>query len=984
MSTIRIYKVSEVLGIPSQEVIQLLRKQHGIEVKSASSTIEEIVARQFAKRIARERNLDLPDGRLFQKASTSRRTNKKTKAQSGATELPKPRLGPPRLIKAAKSQKVDSDTEQESTESESLPPTQATTDVVITKDPSKSTSPPTGHTEPVKPESRRPRLSRPRLIVEDELPRKQPTEPEEEAGELQSVATAPPEEKKAAVQKSTVTLEQSATSEVTAPPKVTPIAPSPVLPQKAAEKKETPEVKQPAVSTQPDIAKPKSISTQTTETPPAGTTETSNSKTPTKSVTPPSSSAAPRPTGRVVPPTLRLRVEEPKKRIAKTPTTSRIISTTPQGTRSSLGGPRPLPGQPVRPGSARPLPPRPAVGYRPPPRPPHRPGGKRSAQYKRARAQAVVTPAAPPPITRTITVPEGMTVKDLAERLEVKPKDVLKKLIDRRIMMTINTTLDSETATIIAREFGADIKVRSFEEEMIVIEAEETNPEDLVGRAPIVTVMGHVDHGKTTLLDAIRKTKVAEGEAGGITQHIGAYTATVNSREIVFLDTPGHEAFTLMRARGAQVTDVVVLVVAADDGVMPQTQEAIDHAKAAKVPIIVAINKIDKADANPDRVKQELAERDLTPEDWGGTTVTVPVSAKDQQNLDTLLEMILLVTELGEHKANPMRAAAGTVLEAKVDRGRGPVATVLVQDGTLHVGDNFIAGVEVGRVRALLDDRLQKTRKVGPSSPVEVLGLSGLPQPGDAFQAVTDAAKARQIAALRQNQAKEKALGGRGHKVTLESLQQQLSDGEAKELPIVIKADVQGTAEVLANSIGKLGDERVKTVVIRTAVGAISESDVLLASTSKAIVIGFNVRPDRNATSVAEREGVDIRLHSVIYNITDELKKAMAGLLEPTTKETPLGQAEIRDTFKVPKFGTAGGCMVTEGVITRSGDAQARLVRDGVVIHEGRIGSLRRFKDDVSEVKNGLECGLAFERFADIKIGDVVESFTVEKIAATV
>ena len=769
------------------------------------------------------------------------------------------------------------------------------------------------------------------------------------------------------------------------PPKLTPVAPSPALPQKTEEKKETPEVKQPTVSTQPDTAKPKSISTQTTEKLPAGTAETTISKTPPKPITSPGSSAAPRPTGRVVPHTLRLRVEAPKKRVAKTPTTSRIISTTPPGTRTptSLGGPRPLPGQPVRPGSARPLPPRPAVGYRPPPRPPHRPGGKRSAQYKRARAQNVVTPAAPPPITRTITVPEGMTVKDLAERLEVKPKDVLKKLIDRRIMMTINTTLDSETATIIAREFGADIKVRSFEEEMIVIEAEETNPEDLVGRAPVVTVMGHVDHGKTTLLDAIRETKVAEGEAGGITQHIGAYTATVNSREIVFLDTPGHEAFTLMRARGAQVTDVVVLVVAADDGVMPQTQEAIDHAKAAKVPIIVAINKIDKADANPDRVKQELAERDLTPEDWGGTTVTVPVSAKDHQNLDTLLEMIILVTELGEHKANPMRAATGTVLEAKVDRGRGPVATVLVQDGTLNVGDNFIAGVEVGRVRALLDDRLQKTRKVGPSSPVEVLGLSGLPQPGDAFQAVTDAAKARQIAALRQNQAKEKALGGRGQKVTLESLQQQLSDGEAKELPIVIKADVQGTAEVLAQTIGKLGDERVKTVVIRTAVGAISESDVLLASTSKAIVIGFNVRPDRNATSVAEREGVDIRLHSVIYNITDELKKAMAGLLEATTKETSLGQAEIRDTFKVPKFGTAGGCMVTEGVITRSGDAQARLVRDGVVIHEGRIGSLRRFKDDVSEVKNGLECGLAFERFADIKIGDVVESFTVEKIAAT-
>ena len=651
--------------------------------------------------------------------------------------------------------------------------------------------------------------------------------------------------------------------------------------------------------------------------------------------------------------------------------------------RPPLGGPRPLPSQPVRPPLVRPLPPRPAVGYRPPPRPHHRPGGRR-AQYRRTRTQTPATPPPPPPVTRTITLAEGMTVKDLAERLEVKPKDVLKKLIERRVMMTINTTLDSETATTIAREFGADVKMRTFEEEMVVIEAEEAKPDDLIVRAPVVTVMGHVDHGKTTLLDAIREAKVAEGEAGGITQHIGAYSVAVNGRKIVFLDTPGHEAFTLMRARGAQVTDVVVLVVAADDGVMPQTQEAIDHARAASVPIIVAINKIDKADANLDRVRKELAERGLTPEDWGGSTVTVPVSAKKRDNLDGLLEMILLVTELEEQKANPKRAATGTVLEAKVDRGRGPVATILVQDGTLRVGDNFIAGVVVGRVRALLDDRLQKIGEAGPASPVEVLGLTGLPQPGDAFQAVTDAAKARQIAVLRQNQAKEKALGGRGQRLTLESLQQQLSEGEAKELPIIIKADVQGSAEVLADSLGKLGDERVKTRIIHTGVGAISEWDVLLASTSNAIIVGFNVRPDRNASGVAEREGVDVRLHSVIYDVTDELKKALAGLLDPTTKEVRLGAAEIRQIFKIPKFGTAAGCMVTEGVVTRAGDARARLVRDGVVVHEGRIGSLRRFKDDVNEVRSGMECGLAFERFADLKAGDVVESFTVEKVVATV
>ena len=593
-------------------------------------------------------------------------------------------------------------------------------------------------------------------------------------------------------------------------------------------------------------------------------------------------------------------------------------------------------------------------------------------------------PPPPPPITRTITLAEGMTVKDLADKLEVRAKDVLKKLIERRLMMTINTTLNAETATTIAREFGADVKMRSFEEEMVIVESEVAKPEDLITRAPVVTVMGHVDHGKTSLLDVIRETNVASGEAGGITQHIGAYSAAINDRRIVFLDTPGHEAFTLMRARGAKVTDVVVLVVAADDGVMPQTQEAIDHARAADVPIIVALNKIDKADANPDKVKQELAARELTPEDWGGSTVVVPVSAKKGENIDGLLEMILLVTELGEHKANPKRAATGTVLEAKIDRGRGPVATILIQDGTLRVGDNFIAGVQVGRVRALIDDRLQQVKEVGPSSPVEVLGLTGLPQPGDAFQAVADAAKARQIALLRQNQAKERALGGRGQRLTLESLQAQLTEGEAKELPVIIKADVQGSAEVLADSLSKLGDDRVRIRVIHTGVGAISEWDALLASTSNAIIVGFNVRPDRNASAVAEREGVDIRQHSVIYNVTDEVKLAMAGLLEPTLKEQRLGQAEVRDTFKVPKFGTAAGCIVVEGALTRASESQARIVRDGVVVHEGRIGSLRRFKDDVNEVKSGLECGVAFERYADLKIGDVIEIFTIKKVAATV
>jgi translation initiation factor IF-2 len=595
-----------------------------------------------------------------------------------------------------------------------------------------------------------------------------------------------------------------------------------------------------------------------------------------------------------------------------------------------------------------------------------------------------MAPAAPPPITRTITLAEGMTVADLAAKLDVKAKDVLKKLLERRMMMTINSTIDPDTATEIARDFGADIQMRTFEEELLEVESEDTNPEDRITRAPVVTVMGHVDHGKTTLLDAIRETRVAEREAGGITQHIGAYRVQVGERQVVFLDTPGHEAFTMMRARGARVTDVVILVVAADDGVMPQTKEAIDHAKAANVPILVAINKIDKPEANQDRVKKELADLGLVPEEWGGQTVTVAVSAKKKQNLELLLEMVLLVTELSELKANPKRAATGTVLEAKLDRGRGPVATVLVQDGTLNVGDTFIAGTIVGKVRALIDDRGRPVKNAGPATPVEVLGLSGLPQPGDTFQGITDAAKARQIATFRQAQQKERALGAKGGRLTLESLQQQLAEGGVKELAIIIKADVQGSAEVLADTLSKLTDERAKIRVIHSGVGAINESDVLLASASNAIIIGFNVRPDRNAEAVAERERVEIRLHSVIYNVTDEMKKAMAGLLEPTLKETRIGIAEVRQTFKVPKFGTVAGCMVTDGRITRAGDAHARLIRDHVVVYEGKIGSLRRFKDDVSEVKAGFECGIAFERYNDIKVGDVIEAFVVERVAATV
>src|SRR5213594_2457495 len=604
-----------------------------------------------------------------------------------------------------------------------------------------------------------------------------------------------------------------------------------------------------------------------------------------------------------------------------------------------------------------------------------RPGAGRSA------AAAVIAPPEPRP-PRDVTITEGITIRELAEKLDVRAKDLLKNLLDRGVFASINQALDVPTATTLAESFSGVVSVVSLEEEMVLEVAKEETKESLKPRPPVVTVMGHVDHGKTSLLDAIRQADVAAGEAGGITQHIGAYKVVVSERSVVFVDTPGHEAFTRMRSRGAKVTDIVVLVVAADDGVMPQTKEAIDHAKAANVPIIVAINKIDKPNAQPERVKRELTELGLMPEEWGGQTVTVEVSARQKTNIDLLLEMILLSSDILELKANPRRSATGTVLEAKLDKGRGPVATVLVQDGTLSVGDTFIAGPIVGRVRALIDDRGRPTKAAGPSTPVEVLGLTVLPQPGDVFQ-VAEAAKARQIATFREEQAKTRALGAKGGRLTLESLQAQIAEGGMKELPIIIKADVQGSAEVLADTLTKLSDEKVKIRIIHSGVGAVNESDVLLASASNAIVIAFNVRPDRNAEEIATRERVEIRQHSVIYNVTDEMKKAMTGLLEPTFREVRLGTAEVRNTFKVPKFGTIAGCIVSEGRITRAGEVQARLVRDNVVVHEGKIGSLRRFKDDVSEVKTGFECGIGFERFNDLKVGDVIEVFAMERVAIT-
>jgi translation initiation factor IF-2 len=583
---------------------------------------------------------------------------------------------------------------------------------------------------------------------------------------------------------------------------------------------------------------------------------------------------------------------------------------------------------------------------------------------------------------RPITVTEGITVRELAEKLDIRAKDLLKTLLDRGVFASINQALDAPTATNLAETFNGIVTVVSFEEQIVEEEkVKEERTGNLVPRGPVVTVMGHVDHGKTSLLDAIRETEVAAGEAGGITQHIGAYEVHVGDRRIVFVDTPGHEAFTRMRARGAKVTDIVVLVVGADDGVMPQTEEAIAHARAAKVPIVVAINKIDKPDAQPERVKRQLADRGLMPEEWGGDTVMVEVSAKTKQNLPRLLEMISLVGDLRELKADPDAPASGTVLESRVDKGRGPVATVLVQNGTLHIGDVFIVGAVYGKVRAMFNDRSEPIKQAGPSTPVEVLGLQGVPEAGDQFQ-VADEAKARHIVEYRQAKQREASLAktASSGRLTLDQLHEQLRAGEMKELPVVIKADVQGSVEVLSEMLPKLSNDQVTLKVIQAGVGAVTESDVILATASNAVIVAFNVRPERKAADLAQREGVDIRSHTIIYELQDELKKALAGLLSPVIKEMNLGRAEVRDTFRVKGVGTIAGCSVQEGILKR--DADVRVLRDNVIIYTGRIISLRRFKEDANEVRQGFECGVGISNFNDVKVGDILECFKMEKTAA--
>ena len=595
-------------------------------------------------------------------------------------------------------------------------------------------------------------------------------------------------------------------------------------------------------------------------------------------------------------------------------------------------------------------------------------------------AEPLVAPRpvpAPPPPPKEIVLTEGVTVKELSDKMERKSKDIIKKLLDRGILATINQPLDVEVAKQLCREFGYDARIISFEEDAILEHRTEAGKADLRPRDPVVTIMGHVDHGKTSLLDAVRQSNITEREHGGITQHIGAYHVQVKGRGITFIDTPGHEAFTLMRSRGAKVTDIVVLVVAADVGVMPQTVEAIDHARAAGVPLVVAINKVDKPNAQPDRVKKALADKGLLVEDWGGDVVSVSISAKQGLHIDELLDMILLVADIHELKADPDAPATGAVLEARLDKARGPVATVLVQDGTLNVGDAFIAGAISGKVRAMFDDRGRKLRKAGPSIPAEVLGLQGVPRAGDRFQVLVDEWKARQIGTFRQSRLRQEGLSGTS-RLTLDHLYQQIREGSIKELPIIIKGDVQGSVEVLAKSLSDLGTDQVKVRIIHSATGAITETDVLLASASNAIIVGFSVRPDRSAAELAEKEKVDVRLHTVIYEVHNEIRNAMVGLLEPTFNEIYVGRAEVRNTFKIPKVGAVAGSHVIDGRMVRG--SQIRLLRNNIIVHQGRIASLRRFKDDVGEVKAGYECGIGLEKFNDIKVGDVIEAFKLEKV----
>jgi translation initiation factor IF-2 len=604
-----------------------------------------------------------------------------------------------------------------------------------------------------------------------------------------------------------------------------------------------------------------------------------------------------------------------------------------------------------------------------------RPQKRRALPGKEQRKTEITVPRAS---KRVIRISEVISVGDLGRAMGVKGGEVLKKLIDMGMMATINQSLDFDTAALVAGEFEYNVENIAFDVEQALEAEPVAGADDLVTRAPVVTLMGHVDHGKTSLLDAVRKTNVAAREAGGITQHIGAYTVEINGRSVTFLDTPGHEAFTAMRARGAQATDLVILVVAADDGVMPQTIEAINHARAASVPILVAVNKIDKPEANLERVRQELSQHGLAPEEWGGDTIVTGVSARSGEGIDHLLEMILLQADVLELRANPTRLAKGIIIEARLDRGRGPVATVLVQEGTLKVGDSFVCGTEYGRIRAMMDDKGRRVTEAGPSAPVEILGLGGVPAAGDVLVSVQDEQKARQVAEHRHGKRRDADMT-KTVKVSLDELYQQIQTGDVKELKVVLKADVQGSVEALGDALRKLSTADVRLNVIHGSVGGVTESDVLLASASNAIIIGFNVRPEPKAASLAEREGVDMRPYTIIYEALAQVRDALEGLLEPTTREQVLGRAEVRQPFAVSGVGTVAGSYVTDGKIART--ALVRLLRDHVVVHQGKIASLRRFKDDAREVAAGYECGIGLENYHDVKAGDVIEAYMIEQVA---
>jgi translation initiation factor IF-2 len=602
-----------------------------------------------------------------------------------------------------------------------------------------------------------------------------------------------------------------------------------------------------------------------------------------------------------------------------------------------------------------------------------------AAAGKKLKQTQITTPAEH---KRIIRMEDTIAVAELAKKMAVQGREIIKKLWALGMMeANINKDIDLDTATLIATEFGYQIESTAFREDEVLESAEvEENPEDLVPRAPVVTIMGHVDHGKTSLLDSIRKANVAAGEAGGITQHIGAYKVSSDQGDVVFLDTPGHEAFTAMRARGAQMTDIVVLVVAADDGPMPQTIEAINHAKEAKVPILVAVNKIDKPGANPDLIRNKLSEHDLVPEEWGGTTIYVNVSAKTKEGIEKLLEMLSLQAQLLELKANPNKAGKGHVVEARLDRARGAISTILVEEGTLHLGDLVVAGEYSGKIRAMLGDKGQTLTDAGPSTPVEVLGLDGVPDAGEVINVVGDEKAAKALVEHRHEARRKKELAGTG-RVSLENILDKIKSGDVKEVKVVLKADVQGSIEAIANALTKLSTDNVGVNVISTGVGGITESDVSLAKASSAIVVGFNVRPAGKAAQMAEQEGVDIKLYQVIYDAIDDVKKAMVGMLAPISREKMMGKAEVRQVFTIPKAGTIAGSFITEGKITRK--AQLRLVRDSVVLYTGKVGSLRRFKDDVSEVAQGYECGLSIEGYGDVREKDIIEAFEIETVAPT-